>query len=313
MTRLFTVERFCLLGHGVAMLFGLAGLLWVLPNPQVIGALPPQGLTLFQWSLAGGGVTYMVLAAIAVSLFAYRSLGRYRWLSFMLPAVFLSLGSELLGTSTGFPFGHYHYLSGLGYKVAGLVPFTIPLSWFYLGFSTYVLAGAGLSRLSQRWGNGQDAIQPLVRVVGTIVLGIIMLTAWDLVLDPAMSQAPFKFWEFQETGEFFGMPYRNLTGWMATGAIYMGVASLFWGTQPIVLSRQQLFLPLAIYSLNFFFGATITVMQLDRMFLLPTALGTLLGLVPAIALWWLAGPAQDQNRDNHQDSDRSLKSPATVA
>ncbi|MFZ4666287.1 MAG: gamma-carotene 1'-hydroxylase CruF [Prochlorotrichaceae cyanobacterium] len=311
MTRLLTIERFCLIGHVLSMLFGLAGLLWVLPNPDLIMALPAQGLTLFQWSLSGGGVVYMVLAAIAVSLFAYRNLGTYRWLAFMFPAIFLSLGSELLGTSTGFPFGHYHYLSGLGYKIAGLVPFTIPLSWFYLGFSTYVLAAAGLTRLSYSFGKGKEALPPFLRVLGTIALGIILLTAWDLVLDPAMSQAPFKFWEFQEAGQFFGMPYRNLSGWMATGAVYMGVASLLWGTKPIFLGRQQLVLPLVLYVVNFGFGAFITIVQLDKIFLLPAALGVILGLVPALFLWWVAGsPAEQQPTDL---AETSLNSPAPVS
>ena len=311
MTRLLTIERFCLIGHVLSMLFGLAGLLWVLPHPELIMALPAQGLTLFQWSLSGGGVVYMILAAIAVALFAYRNLGTYRWLAFMLPSVFLSLGSELLGTSTGFPFGHYHYLSGLGYKTAGLVPFTIPLSWFYLGFSTYILAAAGLTRLSYSLGKGKEALPPVLRVLGTIALGIILLTAWDLVLDPAMSQAPFKFWEFQEAGQFFGMPYRNLSGWMATGAVYMGVASLLWGTKPIVLGRQQLVLPLVLYVVNFGFGAFITIVQLDKIFLLPTALGVILGLVPALFLWWIAGsPAEQQPSDL---AETSLNSPAPVS
>lgn len=308
MTRLLTIERVCLTGHVLSMIFGLAGLLWVLPHPDVLAALPEQSLTLFQLSLSGGGVVYMVLATIAVSLFAYRALGTYRWLSFMLPAVFLSLGSELLGTTTGFPFGHYHYLSGLGYKIGGLVPFTIPLSWFYLGFSTYVLAGAALTRLSYRWGQGKEGIPPLFRVLATIVLGMMLLTAWDLVLDPAMSQAPFKFWEFQEAGAFFGMPYRNLSGWMATGAIYMTAASLFWKQQPIFLNRQQLILPLVLYAVNFGFGAIITIVQLDQIFLLPVFLGVFLGLIPAFALWWLTG--------THEDSvpvPTDLKSPAAVS
>jgi len=289
------------------MIFGLAGLLWVLPHPEVLLALPQQGLTLFQLSLSGGGVVYMVFATLAVSLFAYRCLGTYRWLSFMLPAIFLSLGSELLGTTTGFPFGHYHYLSGLGYKIAGLVPFTIPLSWFYLGFSTYVLAGAALTRLSYSWGQGKEGIPPLLRVLGTIVLGMMLLTAWDLVLDPAMSQAPFKFWEFQEAGAFFGMPYRNLSGWMATGAIYMTVASLFWQKRPVFLNRQQLLLPLVLYLVNFGFGAIITVVQLDHIFLLPVSLGVILGLAPSLMLWWLAG--QEAQPAYSPTLNSSLKSP----
>jgi len=51
---------------------------------------------------------------------------------------------ELLGTSTGFPFGDYSYLSGLGYKITGLSPFHNSLSWFYMGFASYLIARVGL-------------------------------------------------------------------------------------------------------------------------------------------------------------------------
>lgn len=274
------VERFCLIGHVLALVFGLAGLLLVLPNPEFIMALPPFGQTLFGWSMAGGGVVYIVLGAIAVAVYAYRTLGVRNWLAFMLPAVFLSLSSELLGTSTGFPFGHYAYLSGLGYKIAGLVPFTIPLSWFYVGLSTYLLGRAALeARGINGWG----------KHVISIALGALLLTAWDFVLDPAMSQTPYPFWEFQDAGQFFGMPYRNLTGWLGTGVVFMSVAALFWRTSAR-LTRSQLWVPLTIYLVNFAFGAVITVAQLDGRFWIPTAIGALLGVVPAIALWWLATP-----------------------
>lgn len=281
MKHLVIVERFCLIGHILSLVFGLAGLLLVLPNPQFIAALPPFGQTLFGWSMMGGGVVYIVLGAISVAIYAYRTLGLWNWLIFMLPAIFLSLGSELLGTSTGFPFGHYAYLSGLGYKIAGLVPFTIPLSWFYVGLSTYVLARAGLEA---RGVNGW------LKQVSAIALGALLLTAWDFVLDPAMSQTPYPFWEFQDAGQFFGMPYRNLSGWLGTGAIFMTVAALFWRTPVSPLTRSQLWVPLVVYLVNFAFGAVITVSQLDVRFWIPTAIGALLGVVPAIGLWWLARP-----------------------
>ncbi|NJR70820.1 MAG: carotenoid biosynthesis protein [Synechococcales cyanobacterium CRU_2_2] len=290
MNRLLGLERVMLAGHVVSMVFGLAGLLLVLPHPDFILSLPILGQRAFQWSLMGGGVGYMVMAAIAVSCYAYRVLGSYRWLSFMLPALVISLSSELLGTSTGFPFGEYRYLSGLGYKIAGLVPFTIPLSWFYLGFSVYVLAGAGLAGLNRRLGRASALTGSWGQVLGTIALAAVMLTAWDFVLDPAMSQAPMKFWEFLEAGSFFGMPYRNISGWLATGVLYMGTASLFWGKQPVNLGRSQLTLPLVVYLVNVAFGAVITLTQLDRQFLFPTSLALVLGVVPAIALWWAAGP-----------------------
>ncbi len=281
MRQLVAIERFCLTGHILSLVFGLAGLLLVLPNPEFIAALPTFGQSLFGWSMAGGGVVYILLGAVTVALYAYRVLGWRAWLLFMLPAVGLSLSSELLGTSTGFPFGHYGYLNGLGYKIAGLVPFTIPLSWFYVGLSTFLLAWAGL---------GANKVNGWVKSIAAIALGALLLTAWDFVLDPAMSQTPYPFWEFRDPGQFFGMPYRNLTGWLATGAVFMSVAAFFWRKTTIVLTRAQLTTPLVIYLVNFAFGAIITVYQLDVRFWIPTAIGALFGVVPAIGLWWSVKP-----------------------
>jgi uncharacterized membrane protein len=270
------IARGSLIGHGISLTFGLAGLLLVLPNPHIIAALPAIGQQALGLSLANGGVIYILLGAIAVAIYAYQTLGLKRWLSFMLPAIGLSLTSELLGTSTGFPFGAYQYLSGLGYKVGGLVPFTIPLSWFYMGFCCYVLARAGFER---------STLPLWARQIGSIALGSLLLTAWDFVLDPAMSQTPYPFWEFQEAGVFFGMPYRNITGWLGTGAVFMSIAACFWGNEPLNLNRDRLNLPLTIYLLNFAFGAAITLAQLSSQFWIMMLLGVTLGAIPAILLW----------------------------
>ncbi|MBD2154511.1 gamma-carotene 1'-hydroxylase CruF [Leptolyngbya sp. FACHB-16] len=279
MKQLVAIERFCLIGHILSLIFGLAGLLMVLPNPKFIAALPTTGQALFGWSMAGGGVVYILLGAVTMALYAYQRLGWRNWLLFMLPAVGISLSSELLGTSTGFPFGHYAYLNGLGYKIAGLVPFTIPLSWFYVGLSTYLLAWVGLEA---------TGIKGWIKQVSTIALGALLLTAWDFVLDPAMSQTAYPFWEFHDSGQFFGMPYRNLTGWLGTGVLFMSVASFFWRKATIALTRSQLMVPLIIYLVNFAFGAVIVLYQLEVRFWIPTAIGVVLGVIPAVTLWWLA-------------------------
>ncbi len=138
------IERLLLIGHIASMGFGLAGLLLVLPHPEFIAQLPEIGKFAFRWSIAGGGVVYMLLGFAAVTVYALRNLGLLPTLGFLIPALGISVSAELLGTSTGFPFGYYRYLSGLGYKIGGLVPFTIPLSWFYLGFCSYLLVRAGL-------------------------------------------------------------------------------------------------------------------------------------------------------------------------
>lgn len=277
MKQIVNLERFSLVGHIVAMAFGLAGLLIVLPNPEIIIGLSTFGQALFQWSMAGGGVVYILLGALAVSIYAYRTLGLWHWLTFMIPAVCLSLASELLGTSTGFPFGEYGYLSGLGYKVAGLVPFTIPLSWFYMGLVCYLIARAGLK--VDQYGNTK---WNWLRQVGAIALGAMLLTAWDFALDPAMSQTAYPFWHYGKVGAFFGTPFRNFAGWIATGVLFMTVAAWMWKKAPIALSRKQLGLPLVVYISNIVFGAVITIYGAGIW--IPVGLSILFGVVPAIVL-----------------------------
>jgi uncharacterized membrane protein len=278
MRQLMRVERICLIGHLISMAFGLAGMLWVMPHPEVL-ALIPAGQTLFRWSMAGGGVVYILLGTIAVALYAYRMLGVRLWLSFMLPAVLISLSSELLGTSTGFPFGDYSYLSGLGYKISGLVPFTIPLSWFYLGFSSYLLARLGLSSLARQ----SSASLGWLGQIGAVLIGALLLTSWDFVLDPAMSQTALPFWYWHQPGAFFGMPYQNFVGWMGTGVVFMTVAAVLWGKQSPRLQSAPLNLPLIVYLGNFTFAA---VMSIGAGFWIPLALGLLLGVAPAVLCWW---------------------------
>jgi putative membrane protein len=294
MKQLQRAEHYLSFGHIISMVFGLAGIILVLPNPDFLTRLSQVewGQTIFAWSIAGGGVAYMLLGTAAISVYAYRSLGIWHWLGFMLPSVIISLTSELLGTSTGFPFGHYRYLSGLGYKIAGLVPFTIPLSWFYVGFSAYIIARTSLETL---------AFKNWLRQAISVAIGALCLTAWDFVLDPAMSQTTMSFWVWEQPGAFFGMPYQNFAGWMGTGVLFMTVASLFWNFKPVELPNNNLGIPLAIYLGNFGFA---TILSIAAGIYLPIFLGILLGILPLVTLYQIAN---DRNLIN------SELAPAAVA
>ncbi|MCF2971102.1 carotenoid biosynthesis protein [Synechococcus sp. Nb3U1] len=265
--------------HILSLFFGLAGLLWVVPHPEWIASLPPIGIQAFSLSMGNGGVAYMVFGMLAAALMGSRLLGWRRMLMFLIPAVGISLGSELLGTSTGIPFGNYGYLSGLGYKIAGLVPFTIPLSWFYVGLSAYLLARVALQH-QRHWLLHFEAI----------MLGALLLTAWDFVLDPAMTRGLIPFWTWFQPGPFFGMPLQNFGGWMLTGAAFMTVAKLLWGKDQPILNRSQLLGPLVLYGANFGFAL---LMSLGSGIVAPAGLGVLLGLAPALGMWWMAQPAPD--------------------
>ncbi|MGK7891542.1 MAG: gamma-carotene 1'-hydroxylase CruF [Leptolyngbyaceae cyanobacterium] len=270
MKTLAIAQRSCLAIHIASLVFGLAGLLFVLPHPEFIMGLSEFGQTAFQWSMAGGGAVYMIAGAAAVSLYTYRNLGLGGWLAFVLPAILVSLTAELTGTSTGFPFGHYHYLSGLGYKIAGLVPFTIPLSWFYMGISSYLLAYRGFAPLG-RW-----------RIPAAVATGAILLTSWDFVLDPAMSQTTMPFWAWEVPGAFFGMPYQNFAGWFGTGAVFMTIAAILWQRSASKLQQMSLDVPLVIYLGNFAFA---TLISIHGGIYPPILLGILLGIAPSIWLY----------------------------
>lgn len=269
-------ERVCLGGHILSLVFGLLGILLVIPHAEIILHFGSYGQNAMQLSMAGGGVVYMLLGASAVFLYIRRNLGLACALGFAIPSISISLAAELLGTSTGFPFGSYSYLSGLGYKIAGLVPFTIPLSWFYVGCVSYLLARIALK---------VDREPSFLRHAAAIVLGALLLTSWDFVLDPAMSQTSLPFWYWEQPGAFFGMPYQNFAGWMGTGTLFMTIAALLWRNQTVKLERSQLHFPLIVYLSNFAFAIGLS---LGAGFVLPVILGFATGILPAFILWMKA-------------------------
>jgi uncharacterized membrane protein len=276
MKQLVIAERVCLTGHILAKAFGLAGILLVIPHAEKLLSFGEVGEKAIQVSMADGGVVDIVLGTIAVSIFAFRTLGLRTWLGFMIPAVLISVASELLGTSTGLPFGDYSYLNGLGYKIAGLVPFTIPLSWFYVGLSAYLLARAGL---------GVAKNPSLLRQIAAIALGAILFTCWDFALEPAMSQTSLPFWYWEQPGAFFGTPYQNYAGWFGTSALFMTVAAFMWRNNPVKLERSQLNVPMIVYLSNFAFAAGLS---LGAGYLIPVCFGFFGGVVPSLLLWWKA-------------------------
>ena len=234
------VARTFLVAHAVALVFGLAGMLIALPHPE-LWAASPLGQQAFTFGMAYAGPLHMVLGAAAMLALGGAVLGWRRTLIFFGLACGLSLASELIGTGTGYPFGNYEYTSGLGYKVLGRVPFSIPLSWFYMGLASLLLGGA-----LARW-----------HMVWSVVLGAYFLTVWDLVLDPAMAHPglALNFWVWHQSGPYFGMPVQNFVGWTFTGAVFMGLSRWLWGRDVPAVAPG---FPLAVYVLNMLFAMVLS-------------------------------------------------------
>jgi putative membrane protein len=225
-----TLARRFLWAH--AALIGLS----ILAFQIIVDRAPPPWVDRQLWTsayahgMALTGPLYIVTGFVAALAGTVAVLGRRRGLFVATAVVLLSLGMELLGTSTGFPFGPYGYGNHLGAKVLGLVPMVIPLSWFLMLYATLAIA--------LRFEAG-GAVTTLVAAVG--------LLAWDMLMDPTMS-AVFPFWSWHRGGVYYGMPLVNWLGWLLTGCI-IAVAMLRVGGPRVGDLRHER-LPLAIYGLN---------------------------------------------------------------
>jgi putative membrane protein len=147
----------------------------------------------------------ILLALLAMLLLLHQKV-KGKWVPAFCAAVLISLGSEFCGTTWGLPFGSYEYTDLLGPTLFGRVPYLIPLSWFFMGISSY--------------GISQSVFSESKFSFSRILLASWILMSWDLTLDPAMSHlAPF--WTWNEAGPYFGTPLLNLAGWYVTGLCIM--------------------------------------------------------------------------------------------
>lgn len=175
--------------------------------------LNPHMIARFPWSAPIFAVSYPLFARLQIALafagFAvacWRASG-LRWLPAFFAVMGISLSAELGGTSVGIPFGKYSYTALLGPKIFDLVPFLIPLSWFFMAVPSYDLAWRVYGEDRSRWAR--------------LSLASIILLFWDLTLDPAMSHLT-PFWIWSKEGFYYGAPLTNKIGWFLTGVAIMG-------------------------------------------------------------------------------------------
>jgi putative membrane protein len=127
----------------------------------------------------------------------------------------ISLLMETLGVATGWIYGPYHYSDMLGPKFLGLVPYLIPTAWFMMMYPAFLMARWLTPRLKKRW----IQVAALAGVAGLI------MTAWDLIMDPLMVLGGDWIWETQ--GVYFGVPIQNFLGWWFTTFITMVAFLIF--------------------------------------------------------------------------------------
>jgi len=127
----------------------------------------------------------------------------------------ISLLFESVGVATGWVYGPYHYTDKLGPKFLGLVPLLIPVAWFMMTYPSVVIA----ERLAP------NVRSPWVWRLLTAGIGALVMTAWDLAMDPFMVKAGHWVWEVQ--GAYFGIPLQNFWGWWLTAFVTLLLFLIF--------------------------------------------------------------------------------------
>jgi uncharacterized membrane protein len=237
-----------LLGHAALLVFSGIAFATFLAPPFPAWLTTPANQRVASFMFTFGGQTTVVLGAAAGILHAASRLGWRSTLLIFVAGFALALGAELAGTTTGYPFGPYSYTTQLGYLIGGRVPFNIPTSWFFMLYASLAICGRLLSPARSPW---------LWAAVASLIL-----TAWDVSMDPAMVATTHWLWHLPDVSHapyisrialsnlFYGMPLTNWLGWLLTG---FAVARVMLAIVPPARWAARVSpttLPLVLYAVN---------------------------------------------------------------
>lgn len=234
--------------HAFLTLVSIGAFAVMIGRPIPTTADPDWWRASYQWGMTYMGALVLVLGFFGAFFALWDAAGARSALRAAGWVVGFTLTIELIGAATGLPFGDHAYGDDLGWLVFGLVPFTIPLSWFLMLYATTGMA----LRAGMGWR-------------GTAILATIGLLAYDVLLEPAMSAA-YPFWIWRDGGVWHGMPIANwfawatigpLIGWMLHRATGTSLARIARTRQPDLIYLVNGLLPLAMAVRYELYGAAI--------------------------------------------------------
>ena len=199
----------------------------------------------------------VVLSLFAVGLLTTWAVHQRRALVAAGAVVVITYFIELLGSTTGFPFGAYDYTSALTPQVAG-VPLLVSFAWAGITLVVYGMFAGGGARWVQ------------------LAMMAASITAWDVFLDPQMVGEGY--WQWQPASlAFRGIPLVNYAGWFATALINSALVMVICRTPQVLTQR----LSIATY-------ATLTILStIGFVFFFDDVVVAAVGAVAmGTCLWW---------------------------
>ncbi|WP_165874299.1 carotenoid biosynthesis protein [Rubrobacter taiwanensis] len=184
-------------------------------------------------------ISVAVIAAPAIAALFLR-LGVRRAVISLAGLSLFAFAVEITGVLTGFPYGEFSYGAGLGPKLAGLVPYALPVAYVPLVIGA---VAAAEPRASDTPG----------RRAGWVFSAALLLVALDGVLDPGAVR--LGLWVWPEGGAYYGVPVENYLGWALSGtlaaALLLALGGWWRGTVP-----RPMLLDSALISLAFWAAVT---------------------------------------------------------
>ena len=219
-------------------------------------------------------------------------LGWPRAMALLALCLTIAFTAEYVGQSTGVIFGPYYYTGLLGPKLVGRIPIIIPFAWYMMFYPSYVVTNILAD------GSPVSVDTGVARIVWLSALGAIVMTAWDLTMDPVMSfhhcetpelecivgpleqhEVGHPAWVWERPGPHFGVPLLNYRGWLLTSFVVFLAFRIFETRMPRRPlegsdSRVMAFLPVGAYGSMAVVDAWLGYPEIDDIHLItPFAMG----------------------------------------
>lgn len=111
---------------------------------------------------------------------------------------------EAIGITTGLPYGGFHYSDEMGFKILGLVPWSVSFA-----FAPLIIGSVAI--INRKIEDARLALPA----------SALLLVIFDLILDPAA--VVLNIWVWDVPGPYYGIPTSNYTGWFLTGLVASGL------------------------------------------------------------------------------------------
>lgn len=147
-----------------------------------------------------GSIFALFVISLPLFYVLYFKFGLRTLLKLILSLSVFALAIEYTGLVTGWPYGEFVYTGNLGYKLFGVLPWIVGLSWAPLVIGSVAMVYSITSKKILR-----------------IILPVFILVIFDLLLDPVAVN--LGMWSYLHGGAYYNVPVQNFLGWAFSGLI----------------------------------------------------------------------------------------------